>query len=70
VTRLHTPIASSTALLILAFAAACAHGPSTRSGNESPGPATGCAAPGALCWDFEEGALPAGWTAHRDEFSG
>ncbi len=67
---LHTPITTSSALLILTFAAACAHGPSTRSGNEAPGPATGCAATGALCWDFEEGAVPAGWTTHRDEFSG
>lgn len=34
--------------------------------------ATGCAAPApeTLRWDFEEGKLPAGWTAARDEFQG
>jgi hypothetical protein len=32
--------------------------------------AAGCAAPGALCWDFEEGKLPTGWTAYRNEFNG
>jgi hypothetical protein len=25
---------------------------------------------GALCWDFEEGRVPEGWTSYRDEFSG
>jgi hypothetical protein len=30
----------------------------------------GCAAPGTICWDFEEGKLPAGWTAYRNEFTG
>lgn len=28
----------------------------------------GCAANGAICWDFEEGALPTGWTNYRSEF--
>ena len=31
---------------------------------------SGCTAPGTICWDFEEGALPTGWTAYRDEFNG
>jgi hypothetical protein len=31
--------------------------------------AFGCAA-GAICWDFEEGRLPDGWTAYRNEFNG
>jgi hypothetical protein len=30
---------------------------------------TGCAA-GVLCWDFEEGKIPDGWTAYRNEFTG
>jgi hypothetical protein len=32
--------------------------------------AAGCAAPGAICWDFEEGHLPTGWTLYRSEFNG
>ncbi|MDB5104409.1 MAG: hypothetical protein JWP91_2098 [Fibrobacteres bacterium] len=31
--------------------------------------AFGCAA-GALCWDFEEGRIPDGWTTFRNEFNG
>ncbi len=31
---------------------------------------SGCTAPGTLCWDFETGALPTGWTKYRDEFTG
>ncbi|HEY3667304.1 MAG TPA: hypothetical protein VGL19_14955 [Polyangiaceae bacterium] len=31
---------------------------------------SGCAAPGTLCWDFESGAIPTGWTKYRDEFTG
>jgi hypothetical protein len=31
----------------------------------------GCPAPNAsLCWDFEEGAIPPGWTPYRSEFNG
>jgi hypothetical protein len=30
---------------------------------------TGCAA-GVLCWDFEEGRIPDGWTPYRNEFTG
>jgi hypothetical protein len=30
----------------------------------------GCTAAGALCWDFEEGHLPTGWTPYRNEFNG
>lgn len=30
---------------------------------------TGCAA-GVLCWDFEEGRIPDGWTPYRTEFTG
>ncbi|HEY2899127.1 MAG TPA: hypothetical protein VGL59_01030 [Polyangia bacterium] len=30
----------------------------------------GCTAAGAICWDFEDGTLPAGWTAYRNEFAG
>jgi hypothetical protein len=29
----------------------------------------GCSAPGTLCWDFEEGTLPAGWTMYRSEYA-
>ncbi|HWZ90099.1 MAG TPA: hypothetical protein VNW92_14650, partial [Polyangiaceae bacterium] len=31
---------------------------------------SGCSGPGTLCWDFEEGSLPSGWTPYRNEFSG
>lgn len=47
----------------LALLGACSHEP------DKP-PATGCAVPGALCWDFEEGTVPSGWTPFRDEFNG
>jgi hypothetical protein len=30
---------------------------------------TGCSA-GVLCWDFEEGKIPDGWTTYRNEFTG
>lgn len=30
---------------------------------------TGCVA-GTLCWDFEEGRIPDGWTVYRTEFTG
>ena len=30
---------------------------------------TGCAGTGTLCWDFEEGKLPAGWTPYRNEYT-
>jgi hypothetical protein len=33
-------------------------------------PAVGCAVPGTLCWDFEEGVLPPGFTPYRNEFAG
>jgi hypothetical protein len=54
--------------LVLALAASCARNPPRPSGDTPA--AAGCATPDTLCWDFEEGTLPAGWTAHRDEFSG
>src|SRR5262249_37535530 len=38
------------------------------AGNTSTG--TGCPAPGTLCWDFEEGMIPSGWTTSRSEFNG
>ncbi|MCP3143221.1 hypothetical protein [Pyxidicoccus xibeiensis] len=50
---------------VLAWLTACAHGP-----RGSPPATPACAPPQTLCWDFEEGTLPAGWTPHRDEFSG
>jgi hypothetical protein len=31
---------------------------------------SGCGAPGTLCWDFEGGKLPDGWTAYRNEYTG
>jgi hypothetical protein len=31
---------------------------------------TGCSTPGTLCWDFEEGRLPTGWSPYRNEFAG
>jgi hypothetical protein len=31
----------------------------------------GCSAgSGSICWDFEEGRIPDGWTAYRNEFAG
>ncbi|MDC0713617.1 hypothetical protein POL68_34445 [Stigmatella sp. ncwal1] len=60
--RIRIPVLSS--MLVLAFVAAC-----TDSDEDTP-PPTGCAVPETLCWDFEEGTLPTGWTAYRDEFSG
>jgi hypothetical protein len=30
----------------------------------------GCNVAGAICWDFEEGKLPIGWTPYRNEFNG
>ena len=38
--------------------------------GSSGGTGSGCKAPGTICWDFEEGALPTGWTAYRNEFNG
>jgi hypothetical protein len=32
-------------------------------------PGTGCSAAGTICWDFEEGKLPTGWTPYRNEFT-
>ena len=32
--------------------------------------ASPCATAGTLCWDFEEGTIPVGWTAYRNEFVG
>ncbi len=29
---------------------------------------TGCTGMGTICWDFEEGKLPAGWTPYRNEY--
>jgi hypothetical protein len=29
---------------------------------------TGCTGAGTLCWDFEEGKLPTGWTSYRNEY--
>jgi hypothetical protein len=44
---------------------------SVSDGPSSDGPAAaGCSAPGAICWDFESGALPTGWTPYRNEFNG
>src|SRR5438045_3731483 len=42
------------------------------SGQDGAGGATsgGCSSPGTLCWDFEEGVLPAGWAPYRNEFAG
>src|SRR5260221_506090 len=31
---------------------------------------TGCTGLGTICWDFEEGKLPAGWVPYRNEFNG
>ncbi|HZH16567.1 MAG TPA: hypothetical protein VE057_19600 [Archangium sp.] len=55
-------------MLVLVLVAACARTQPKPGGSMTA--TTGCAAPETLCWDFEEGALPAGWTVHRDEFSG
>ncbi|HVZ73700.1 MAG TPA: hypothetical protein VHJ20_15075 [Polyangia bacterium] len=42
----------------------------TDGGAPDAPPAAGCSAPGAICWDFETGALPTGWTPYRNEFNG
>ena len=54
---------------MLALGAACARAPVEPEEEAQPA-ATGCAIPGTLCWDFEQGTLPSGWTPYRDEFSG
>lgn len=42
-----------------------------RSGGSDGGAVgSGCAAPGTICWDFEQGALPSGFTPYRNEFVG
>ncbi|MBL0692988.1 hypothetical protein [Comamonas sp. JC664] len=53
---------------MLAAMASCAHAPPEKA--SAPSSATGCAAPETLCWDFEEGRLPDGWTPYRNEFHG
>jgi hypothetical protein len=40
------------------------------AGDATLPPGTGCGATGTLCWDFEEGKLPAGWTPYRSEYTG
>jgi hypothetical protein len=43
------------------------------SGSSPPrdaGQVAPCERPGTLCWDFESGNLPAGFTAYRSEFNG
>ena len=62
------PVRISCSTLLLVLVAACAHNSPKPGGGMTA--ATGCATQETLCWDFEEGALPAGWTAHRDEFNG
>jgi hypothetical protein len=48
-----------------------ASAPTTDAVGEASGPpGAGCSAPGTICWDFEEGTIPAGWTKYRDEFTG
>ena len=37
-------------------------------GVEAAPTGTGCTGAGTLCWDFEEGHLPTGWTPYRNEF--
>jgi hypothetical protein len=34
------------------------------------GAGVGCPSANTLCWDFEEGMLPAGWKPYRNEFTG
>ncbi|AEI66624.1 hypothetical protein LILAB_23645 [Corallococcus macrosporus] len=54
--------------MLVLLGLSCAHPrPATQAGER---PAPGCEPPGTLCWDFEEGHIPAGWTPYRDEFSG
>jgi hypothetical protein len=46
-------------------------GGASDDGGVSDGPAAaGCDAAGALCWDFEQGTLPPGWTPYRNEYNG
>jgi hypothetical protein len=45
-------------------------GAADAAGEASGPPGAGCSAPGTICWDFEEGTIPAGWTKYRDEFTG
>ena len=46
-------------------------GAGTDSGTDASPlpPGTGCTAAGTICWDFEEGKLPMGWTTYRNEFT-
>jgi hypothetical protein len=45
-------------------------GASVQSGDAGSDAGGGCSTPGTICWDFEEGTLPAGWTPYRNEFTG
>jgi hypothetical protein len=48
-----------------------AAGTGTDAGTDASSlpPGTGCSATRTICWDFEEGKLPTGWTPYRNEFS-
>ncbi|HEX4403601.1 MAG TPA: hypothetical protein VH560_02155 [Polyangia bacterium] len=41
---------------------------SADAGTDAP-TGTGCTGTGTLCWDFEEGKLPTGWTPYRNEYA-
>ncbi|KFA94684.1 hypothetical protein [Archangium violaceum] len=61
-------IATWSSMCFLALVTACARGQLKPEANTPA--TTGCAGPESLCWDFEDGTVPAGWTPHRDEFNG
>jgi hypothetical protein len=43
-------------------------GADTRADGSTLPPGTGCGVTGTICWDFEEGKLPMGWTPYRNEY--
>ena len=52
-----------------AGASAGSGGAGAGSGGASGGSTgSGCTGVGTICWDFEEGALPTGWSNYRSEF--
>ena len=55
----------------LLFFASSMLGCSPSSGTAlRPDSGVGCSAPQTLCWDFEQGMIPEGWSPSRDDFNG
>lgn len=61
------------AVLLSLLVSSCASGPGNEARDDELAlrDREGLRCPAsALCWDFEEGRIPEGWTPYRDEFSG